>query len=250
MILTEKNNKKIRLIVCLVLAVATISIVIYSLRDMAYIFKHLRSLDEFDKTNPITFKIIFKEMGLSGVFAYISLQVIFIASVVVPSTPLQMLAGLSYHPIIASGILMIGIGIGSTIMFLIARLIGTEIVEIYRKKDKNNKMLLDSIDLVRSDKVNVTIFAILLYIMPILPYGLICIILSNSNIRTWKFALIATFASALDVIVNTYLGQQLSSNNPIMTIITFSIFALIIIIFFIKSPKIINWVKNFSISQK
>ena len=249
MLLTDKNSKRIRLSVCIVLAIATVAIVIYSLRDMKYIFEYLKTLEHFD-TNPVTFKDVFRVMGLRGVFAYIALQVIFVITVVVPSTPLQMLAGLSYNPIMASGILMIGIGVGSTIMFLASRLIGTEIIELYKKKDKQNKILMETIATVKSDKINVTVFAILLYLLPVLPYGLICIILSTSNIRTWKFTLIATFASFLDVIVNTMLGKQLSSNNHIITFIIFGIFAILITLIFIKAPKIFNWVKAFAVSKK
>ena len=250
MFLNNKNSKRIRLIVCISFTLLIIGIIIYSLRDMKYIFEQIKALDSFDTTKPITFREIFKEMGISAVFAYIALQVIFVLTIVVPSTPLQMIAGISYHPVIASGILMIGIGIGSGIMFLLSRLIGTEIIEMYRKKEKNNKAMLESIDLVRSDKVNVTVFAILLYLLPVLPYGIICIILSNSSIRTWKFMTIATFASAVDVLVNTYLGQRLLRPNHVVTIIIFAVAGVCLLIIFIKTPKIINWVKRFAISKK
>lgn len=236
----EKQNKIVRLTVFCTLVILSVLIILYSVKEITTVINFMKEAELGDK---ITMNKIFKVMGLKGVLAYISLQVLFVLTIIIPSTPLQILAGLSYPPLIASGILMLGIGIGSVALFLLSRLIGYEFFESLKKNNKN-KLFLESLDAIQSNKTNLVLFAIILYLLPILPYGLICILMGNSKIRTWQFAIVCTFSSFLDVIVNTSLGQQLGSGNTVVTVIAFAVFFAVIGIFMINTKKIFKFVKR------
>ncbi|MEG1806076.1 MAG: VTT domain-containing protein [Clostridia bacterium] len=242
----EKRNKIVRLSVFIFLVVMSVIIIAYSIKEIAEV---IRFMNEFEYGDKITLHKIFKHMGVKGIMAYVALQVLFVLTIVIPSTPLQILAGLSYPPIIASGILMLGIGIGSVALFLLSRLIGYEFFNVM-KKNKKNALFFESMDAIQSNHTNLVLFAIILYLLPILPYGLICILMGNSKIRTWQFALVCTFSSFLDVIVNTSLGNQLGTGNPIMTTIAFVVFFAVVGLFIANTKRIFEWVKKIVNTKK
>ncbi len=233
--MTNKTNKIIRLTVFGILVAVALALVVYTLYEMKQVVHYL---DKIDRN--INFRTIFREMKLKGILSIISLQILFVMSIVVPSTPIQMVAGLAYNPFFATFILMVGICIGSVAMFLLSRIIGQEVIAHYQKK--NNEFFVSTLAIVQKANSKIWLLSILLYLLPVLPYGLISLVMGNSKLRTWQYALICFFGSFVDCITNAYLGHILRAPSLAFKIIVYSIFIIALIVIFANTKRIFKWI--------
>ncbi|MBQ9832765.1 MAG: VTT domain-containing protein [Clostridia bacterium] len=182
-----KNNSKTRYIFTFT-AISAFVILLFVLyrNEIASLISVLVSTSMTDLEKREALSLLF---GIKGAVIIGVLSTLQIAVPVFPAEPLQVIAGIGYGFWGALIICMAGVFIGNTIMFLMSRIFG----------NKLTKYLDANIDIdFSSAKAQNKLFTIIfiLYILPAIPYGIICFFAASSGLKYHKYILF-TFVSAI-----------------------------------------------------
>jgi len=116
---------------------------------------------------------------------------------------------------------LLGILIGSIIVYILAKLIGTPFIKIFVDPEEIKKYKF----LQNQKRVELTVF--LLFFIPGVPKDVLVYMAPFLPIKPVRFFVIATIARIPSVITSTVLGDQLIEGNIISSIIVFAVTAVV-----------------------
>src|SRR5690606_22959142 len=108
------------------------------------------------------------------------------------------------EPIPAFITILAGVFLGNLLMFVIIRILRTNISEYYLKKEKQ----LENLDKITEEK-KLSKKVVFLYFLPVIPYGLIAFTCANSKMKFLKYILITTLGTIPSIILSITLGNLL-----------------------------------------
>lgn len=186
----------------------------------------------------IQLKEYLDSIGIGGWFLMIGIQILQIVIAFLPGEAVELIMGAIYGPWLGLFTCLLGILIGSIIVYFLARLIGKPFVSLFVKDEdlKKYKFLQNPM------KVEMTVF--ILFFIPGTPKDVLTYISPMVPIKPLRFFLIATFARIPSVITSTIMGDQFISGNYEITILVFVITALISITGIIINNRFINKKQN------
>ncbi len=154
---------------------------------------------------------LIKENEVKGALLFTALQAVQIILGVVP--PLQILGGMLFGAFWGTVFSAIGIYLGSTVVFILVKLIGYPIVQLFfsEKKISKYKFLQDE------EKV-VTFFA-LLYLLPGIPKDILTYILPLSKMKKRDFFYVVIPARLPAIILSGVVGQSIRDGRFVLAII-------------------------------
>ncbi|MEG1981508.1 MAG: VTT domain-containing protein [Clostridia bacterium] len=173
-----------------------------------------------------------KQFGVLGLFLIFFIQILQNLSLILPAPPIWTVAGISYGVWLGSLICIIGMVVGTTLAFIIARKFGNKLVNMIIG-DKKRKYL-EFLD----DKHKTTIALFFLFLLPIFPSPLVPYLAARSNISVRRFATTVFVANIPSVFYFALMGDQIIKGNFKITIILFVIIAIVFVIFFLFRKKI------------
>lgn len=134
---------------------------------------------------------------------------------VIPGEPLELAAGFAFGPIEGTLICLVGITLGSMIVFGLVRLFGVKLVEIFFSKDK-----IESLRLLRNPQ-KVFIALATLMILPGTPKDLLtyCAGLTRISWRAWL--LLSMVGRIPSVLTSTLGGHAIAEGHYVTAIIVF-----------------------------
>ncbi len=149
---------------------------------------------------------------------YFVLMVAFqVVVALVPGEPLEIGAGYAFGAIEGSFLCLIGIGIGSFIVFALVKKFGIKLIEVFFSIEKIKSLKF----LQNQKKVAAIIF--LMFFLPGTPKDLLTYCVGITNISIKQFAIISTVARIPSVITSTIGGSLLGTKKYIFAIIVFAI---------------------------
>lgn len=135
----------------------------------------------------------------------------------VPGEPLEIGAGYAFGAIEGTILCLLGIALGSFIVFWLVRRFGVKLVEVFFtfEKIKSAKFL--------QNQKKVALIVFLMFFLPGTPKDLLTYFVGLTRIKTKEFFLIATFARIPSVVTSTIGGSLLGTEKYTFAIIVFAV---------------------------
>lgn len=162
--------------------------------------------------------------GLWGKIAFVLMTMFQVIIAFVPGEPLEIGAGYAFGAIEGTLLCIIGITLGSMVVFGLVRKFGIKLVEVFFtfEKIKTAKFL--------QNKKRVAALVFLMFFLPGTPKDLLTYFVGITEIKIKHFIMIATFARLPSVITSTIGGSLLGVQKYAFAIIVFAITLIISII--------------------
>lgn len=171
-----------------------------------------------DETKGLQFKEQVGEMGFKGVLIVLGLQILQIVFAVIPGQPVEIISGMIYGVLPGMVLCLVGIFIGTFIVFYTVRKIGTDFIQLFFSKEKINE-IKDTKIFKNTTKFEILVFII--FIIPLIPKDIFIYLGGISPIRAKRFLFIATIARIPSLFFTVYAGNNLSEGNLGVTIVVF-----------------------------
>ncbi len=142
-------------------------------------------------------KTLIDGFGVGGWFVTLGIQVLQILIAVLPGEPVELMLGFMWGPWLGTLTCLIGIFIGTVIIFFPARLLGKPFVRLIvgEENSRRYKFLYDPV------KLDTTVF--ILFFIPGTPKDVLTYIVPLTGMNPVKYFLIATFARIPSVVTST-----------------------------------------------
>ena len=204
--LPNKKREWLRLILSALVLFAMVPITILAIpKVMALTQPHTRELLQRQ----------LESQGIGGWIAFLGIQVIQVVVAMIPGEPIEILAGILYGPLWGTLTCMLGIFIGSIIVYLLVRKLGMPIVSIFIDPEKfqNLRILQDER---RFERI-----AFLLFFIPGTPKDLLTWAAGLIRIRPLRFFILSTIARLPSILTSTLAGTTLLSGDFSTTVLIF-----------------------------
>lgn len=195
-----KSKQKLKITVNLVALALFVGMIIYlSLRFTPQVLSLYKRRHEFERA--------VKDQGLTGIAAFILLQVLQIVVAAIPGEVVQLLGGYLYGTVLGTVYLVIGVVIGSSLAFFAARLLGFRLVKLLMPPARLEKIY----GLVNGPKAE--FIMLVLFLIPGVPKDFLTYIAGLTPVKPEKFLLIAIIGRLPALVVSCYIGASLRANN-------------------------------------
>ena len=172
-----------------------------------------------------------RDAGFAGILIALGIQVIQVVLAVIPGEPVEIIVGILYGTWGGLALCLLGIFIGSLIIFLLVRLLGVSFVRSIIKEENIEKLKF----LNNSKSLDLIVF--ILFFIPGTPKDLFTYFIPLTPMKPLRFLVIATFARIPSVLTSTFIGASIGGNKWIVSIIVFLLTAVLGII----GIQINNW---------
>ena len=176
-------------------------------------------------------------MGVNGILLVVLLQVIQIVIAVIPGQPMEIISGMLYGTFGGMLTCIMGIFIGTAIVFIIVRKVGIRFVELFFKEDSINKIKDSKI---YKNPQKFELLMLIIFCIPLIPKDIFIYLGGLSPVRTNRFLAIATFGRIPGLFLTVYAGNRLSEGNiAVVVALTVAIVAIGILGYYLV-PKLQN----------
>ncbi len=166
-------------------------------------------------------KLMIDGLGVGGWFVTLGIQILQILVAVLPGEPVELMMGVMWGPWLGTLTCLIGIFIGTLIIFFLSRALGKPFVSlIVGEKDSRRYKFLEN-----PVKLDTTVF--ILFFIPGTPKDVLTYIVPLTGINPVKYMLIATFARIPSVVTSTVIGDSFMRGDYALTIAVFLLTAVI-----------------------
>lgn len=185
-------------------------------------------------SEPRRFRDWLHSFGYYGVLVFIFIQVLQIVIVAIPGEVVQIAGGYIYGTWLGTLYLIIGVIIGSVIVFYAARLLGYPLVQAVVTEEKLTRLKF----LMENPKAEIALF--ILFLLPGLPKDILSYTAGLTPIKPFKFLIIATLARFPALFVSVYIGTNIQAENYLMVIVFSSLAVILFFIGFFFKNQLIN----------
>ena len=193
------------------------------------VFKHDMTNDQIQER--------LSDLGIRG---YITVSILSLLQVVLtflPAEPAQVLAGLTFGFFPGLAACVLGVMMGNTLIFMLYKLLGDRLNAYF---DKELHLNLNKL----SNSKVIVLTILILYILPVIPYGMICFFAATMRMKYPKYIAVTTIGSLPSVIIGVLLGHAALATSWIVSVSIFGVLVIGLIIFFIKKKAVIDWINR------
>ena len=173
---------------------------------------------------PEKFRAWVNESGIWGMIAFVGMTVFQVIIAFVPGEPLEIGAGYAFGAFWGTLLCIIGITLGSLIVFWLVRTLGVRLLEVFFTYEK-----IKSLKFLQNEK-RLALITFFLFFLPGTPKDLLTYFVGLTKIDFKGFLFIVAVARIPSVITSTIGGSLLGSEKYILAIIAFSVTLLISVI--------------------
>lgn len=204
--LPAKGSERVRLILSILVLLAFVPLSLYAIPKVMALG---------DAQTRAALQQQMQSQGIGGWFVFLGIQVLQVVVAMIPGEPVEIFAGLMYGPLWGTLSCMLGIFLGSMIVYLLVRRLGMPIVSIFMdpKKFQNLRFL--------QDKKRFERISFLLFFIPGTPKDLLTWAAGFINIRPLRFFAISTVARMPSILSSTLAGASLISGDFTTTVFIF-----------------------------
>jgi len=167
-------------------------------------------------SRPEAFRQWVNDHGISGRLAYIGMVILQIVVAVIPGEPFEIAAGYSFGIWEGTFLCLLGASIGSVLVFLLVRIFGTRLAEVFFSQEK-----LQSLHFLKDGEKRNFLF-LLLFMIPGTPKDLLCYFAGLTDIRFPVFLLISSLGRFPSIITSTVGGDALGTKNYLFAGVVFA----------------------------
>lgn len=184
---------------------------------------------------PEKFRAWVQISGIWGMIAFVGMTVFQVIIAFVPGEPLEIGAGYAFGAVWGTVLCVVGITIGSLIVFWLVRTFGVKLLEVFFTYEK-----IKSLKFLQNEK-RLALITFFLFFLPGTPKDLLTYFVGLTKIDFKGFLFIVAVARIPSVITSTIGGSLLGSEKYILAIIAFGVTLLI---------SIVGWIVYNRISKK
>jgi len=175
-----------------------------------------------------------KSFGSLAPIVFISIEILQIVVAFIPGAPLEILSGVLFGGIWGLVFCLIGIFIGTTIVFYLVKRFGKPLVYRMFSKEKleNNRLL--------SNEKRLTLIIFILFLIPGTPKDLMTYIVPLTDIPPKNFITLAILSRLPSLACSVLMGASLGSGNYIRSLILFAVIAFLSIIGWLVKNKLMK----------
>lgn len=162
-------------------------------------------------SNPAQIKAFVLQFGTYSAIVFILIQILQLIFAIIPSPPVVIAGGYIFGPFLGTMYSLIGLLIGSMIVFGITRLFGRPFVE-----NILDKSILEKID-EKSNSFAKTLFV--LYLVPIMPHDAFTYLAGLTNMKFKKFLLAVATGRLPSILFLSVVGYQLTKLSLLFSLI-------------------------------
>lgn len=220
-----KTNKRKFLIIALL--IVFIFLIIYACYKLIPLLSALK-----EPENQLKFKNYIKSLSWTGWIAVLLIQILQIFIAFIPGEIVELLSGVLYGALGGLFLCLLGLIIGTILIYYTVKLFANKYIIKYREKLKTYSFLNDP------KKINTYFFV--LFLIPGIPKDIFLYLAPFLPIKFLSFLIISSIARIPTILSSTIVGKSLLDGNYITSIIIFSIFAVLGIIGILFYDKIIS----------
>ena len=226
-----EREKKTALIVKMVLLFLFLSVVVYlSFRIGPGITRLVRQ--------PQKFREFLDSYGSASALIFIAFQAIQVIVAVIPGEIVQIAGGYAFGTVLGTLYSVLGIFVGSLIVFFTTRLLGFSLVKTFVPQKKIERFAF----LINSPKSEIAMFT--LFLIPGVPKDTLVYIAGLTPMKPFRFLLIATIARFPGLLGSAYIGSNLQKKHY-LPVTVISVAALVLfVIGLLSKDKIIDKIHN------
>lgn len=181
-----------------------------------------------------SFKSFADGIGILGWLVTLGIQLLQIFVALIPGEPVELMLGYVWGPWLGTLTCLIGIFIGTTLIYLMVKKLGVPFVRrIVGERDLSRYKFL-------SDKKKIELTVFILFFIPGTPKDALTYIAPLAPINPVSYILIATFARIPSVVTSTILGGSIAKGDYVMAIIVFGVTAIISVLGIIFGNKYVE----------
>ena len=181
---------------------------------------------------------ILSELGWRGYITFGALSMLQVVFTFLPAEPAQVVSGISFGFWTGSLVCTAGVFVGNTIMYILYKIYGDKLSEYFQT---NAEFDFDSAR--RSNKVALIIF--ILYFLPAIPYGMICLFAASLNIKYPKYIFLTVLGSIPSIFIGVGLGHMAMSLSWILSLIVFIVLVVLLLLLFKYRSAVFKKVNEF-----
>ena len=168
-------------------------------------------------SQPEKFRAWVDDRGFIGRLAFLGMVILQVFVAVIPGEPVEIAAGYAFGAVEGTLLCIIGMTIGSMLVFWFVRTFGIRAVEVFFPREKLNSLKF------LQNKKRLTLWIAIIFFIPGTPKDLLCYFVGLTNIRPLHWLLISVFARIPSIVTSTVGGDALGLGNYKTAIIAFSI---------------------------
>ena len=177
-------------------------------------------------------------LGFKGYFTIGILSMLQVILTFMPAEPVQMMAGVSFGLWKGAGVCLAGVVVGNTIIYLLYKIYGDKLSEFFTTNAEFDFSIART-----SPKIALVI--LLMYVLPAIPYGLICIFAASLNIKFPKYLFLTTLGAVPSAFLDVSLGHIAMAASWITAIIVFVVIIALLILMFRYKKALFKKVNEF-----
>lgn len=158
-------------------------------------------------SQPQRFRTLVNSHGILGRAAFVGMMALQIVFAIIPGEPMELGAGYAFGTFEGMVLCLIGAALGSAVVFLLTRLFGTKLVEVFIGREK-----LRSMSFFNQSK-NLNLLTFIVFFIPGSPKDIITYFIGLTSMRLKTFLLISSIARIPSVITSTITGNALEAQN-------------------------------------
>ena len=216
-----KNDKFFR-ISCMISAYFLVFYLVFFVLKITGIIDNIRDIDRL--------KDFVANSGNAGIFVYFSIALLQVLVIPLPAIITILAGSILFGPATAFLICTTGILTGSIIAFMIGRTLGKKVLKWIDKESLADKYL----DILQR-KGGIVLF--LMFLLPLFPDDLLCIVAGMSNMKLKSFALVSFISRTIGVAFITFFGSGSIFSTTWSKVLFYIIVALLGIIVVTKVSK-------------
>lgn len=206
--MTEKHKKLVSLLATLGVIIFTAVVFFYAGMPMIRLVEH-----------PDQYRQMIQGKGLWAQLGFVAMVFFQVVVAIIPGEPLEICAGYAFGTIEGTVLCMIGIALGSALIFLLVRTLGVKLVEVFFPVEKIRQLRF----LRTSRQRNVLTFALML--IPGTPKDLLSYFagLTDISFREWMF--ISSVARIPSILSSAAGGSALARQQYSLATLVFAVTA-------------------------
>ena len=165
---------------------------------------------------PELFRAWVDDHGVWGALTFLGMMFLQVVVAIIPGEPLEIGAGYAFGFWEGTALCLLGIFLGSAVVFLLVRRFGTHLVEVFFDKEKIHSLKF----LQESKKRDLLIFLVMF--IPGTPKDLLSYFAGLTDIKLGRWLLITTVARIPSVITSTVGGNAVGEQNYLFAILVFA----------------------------
>ena len=174
--------------------------------------------------DPDQYRTWLEGKGILAQLSFIAMVFFQVVIAIIPGEPLEICAGYAFGTLEGTILCMIGIALGSAVIFMLVRTLGVKLVEVFFSVEKIRSMRF----LRDSRKRNTLAFIIMM--IPGTPKDLVSYFAGLTSMKLHEWLILSTIARIPSIVTSTLGGSALAEKDYTFAIVVFAVTAVISII--------------------